>query len=193
MPVSLESGSNTYMLLRVQENVLHARPVLSLKFPAGTPDAFGLLQCDAEGDMSWLTQYVNALVPPPNLVYYAKGLCDSTGQTQLQTSSPVELKPYSSKVVYALAMKARMYTTTDVAAVYAQTSVVFDPSQPLSNLWTVGGVERYGSDAEALTIQVNLQRTVTNSVLVTFGGAATPGYWVEVDIVVYTPTGIPTV
>ena len=193
MPVALESGSNTYVLLRVQENVLQAKPVVNLMFPAETPPAFGLLQCDATGTMSWLTQYVNALVPPPNLLYYAKGQCGADGNAVLQAGSVPELKPFSSKVVFALVLKARTYSADDVAAVYAQCSVTFDPALPLDKLWSASGVERYGDDADSLGIGVTLQRTVTNSVLVGFSASSRPGNWVEIDTVVYDPTGNPVV
>lgn len=191
MPVALESQGGTSMLLRVQENVLSARPVVKLLFPSSTPDAFGLLQCDAAGRMTWLTQFVNALVPPPNLVYYLAGQCDGTGAVALSGDTPVELKPYGSKVVYALSLKARKFSTSTVAAVYAQTSVTYDPSQPLTDLWAVGEVEKYGNDADVLQLEVDLQRTVTNSVVVSVRGSAAPADRVHVDVVVYDPTGLP--
>ncbi|KAK9816105.1 hypothetical protein WJX74_003918 [Apatococcus lobatus] len=193
MPVALESGSNTYLLLRVQENVLQTRPVVKLNFPAETPAAFGLLQSDSAGNMAWLTQYVNALVPPPNLLYYMKGQCGADGAARLRVDSTPELKPFASKVVFALVLKARTYSASDVAAVYAQCSVTFDPSLPLDQLWSASSVERYGNDADSLQLGVTLQRTVTNGVLVGFSASSRPGNWVEVDAVVYDPTGNPTV
>ncbi|KAK9826933.1 hypothetical protein WJX74_000613 [Apatococcus lobatus] len=191
MPVALESQGGTTMLLRVQENVLSARPVVKLMFPATTPDAFGLLQCDAAGKMTWLTQYVNALVPPPNLVHFLSGRCDGAGNASLAGDSPIELKPYDGKVVYALALKARKFSASGVAAVYAQTGITYDPSQPLTGLWAAGEVEKYGDNADVLQLTVALRRTVTNGVVVTFAGSARPGDTVHVDVVVYDPTGLP--
>ena len=54
MPLRLDSYSNTFMQLNVRDNVLQQRPVVQLDFPAEAPDAFGLLQSDAHGGMTWL-------------------------------------------------------------------------------------------------------------------------------------------
>lgn len=191
MPVALESKSNTSMLLRVQDDVLHAKPVCLLTFPPETPAAFGLLQSDASGMLSWLTQYVNALVPPPNLLYYVKGLCASDGSISFVSTSPLELRPYASKVVFLLVFKIRSYSSSSVAAVYGQGYVTYDPTQPLDQLWTSSDVEMYGDDADKVSITVRLQRTVANSVDVSFSGSGTPGNTVEMDVAVDKPNGIP--
>ena len=191
MPVALTGSSNTFMQLRVQDNVLQRRPVVQLSFPASTPAAFGLLQSDSDGSMTWLTQYVNALVPPPNLVYFFTGVCGSNGTAGLQGSSTIELRPFSTKVLYALTLKARSYSSTGVFAVYCQTAVVFDPLQPLSTLWSPLHLEKYGDNADKIDIQMALQRTVSNGVTVSFSASSVPGNTVDVDVIVQNPTGIP--
>lgn len=118
MPFALEGATNTFMQLNVRDNVLQARPLVRLDFPSETPAAFGLLQCDSKGKMSWLTQYVNALVPPPNLVYFFTGQCDANGAASLGGNAGIQLKPFGSKVVYALTLKARSYNSSEVSAVY---------------------------------------------------------------------------
>ncbi len=193
MPVALESGSNTSALLRVQENVLQARPVVDLMFPATTPAAFGLLQSDGKGSMTWLTQYVNALVPPPNLLYYMKGRCGADGTAVMQAQATPELKPYASKVAFALVLKVRAYSATTIAALYAQCSITFDPTRPLDQLWTAGNVEKYGDDADIVGVGLTLQRTITNTVIVGCTASSRPNDWVEIDVTVYDPTGNPVI
>lgn len=192
MPVALESKTNTSMLLRVQEDVLEAHPVVHFDFPAATPDAFALLEGDAKGGLTWLTQYINALVPAPNLVHYMKGSCAADGSCSFDQSDQVELSPHASKVVYALVLKVRTYSATDVAAVYAQASVTYDPAQPLAQRWTAGPVEAFGDQADTINLQLSLQRTVLSTVLVSVTGSGVPGNWVEADLIVFDPTGVPS-
>lgn len=191
MPVAFESKSNTSMLFSVREDVLHAKPVCFLTFPSSTPAAFGLLQCNADGNLTWVTQFVNALVPPPNLLHYIRGQCAADGQVTFASDSPLELRPYASKVVFSLIFKIRSYSSASVAAVYGQSTVVYDPAQQLDRLWTAGCVELYGDSADQVHVGVSLQRTVANSVNVSFQGSGSPGNVVEIDVAVVGPNGIP--
>lgn len=191
MPVVLESKSNTNLLLRVQENVLQARPVTVLDFPPETPPAFGLMQSDRNGKLTWLTQYVNALVPPPNLLFYAKNQFGTNGEVQLPTDSTMTLDPYSAKVVYALVFKIRTYNSSGCSAVYGQGSIVFDPLQPLDQIWQASAIDQFGDQANSVTLAMALQRTVGNGVIVSLSSRGTPGDFVEVDAVVYSPSGVP--
>lgn len=180
------------MLLNVRENVLQARPVVNMTFPSETPAAFGLLESFADGAITWLPQFVNALVPPPNLIYFLRGLSDASGNATFTSDSPITLKPFSSKVLFALVLKARVYDANGVAAIYAQTSITFDPSQPLTSLWTANGLETYGNDANSLQLTVQLQRTVANGVNVSFTGSSDPAKNIDIDVIIYDPTGLPS-
>ena len=191
MPFALEGASNTFMQLNVRDNVLQAYPLVQLDFPAVTPAAFGLLQCDSLGKMTWLTQYVNALVPPPNLVYFFTGQCDATGAAVLAGDSSIQLKPFGSKVVYAMTLKVRSYNASEVSAVYCQTSIIFDPSLALASLWTPGNMEKFGDNTDNLDVQMAAQRTVSNGVTLSFTATSVAGHTVDVDVIVYDPTGVP--
>lgn len=103
----------------------------------------------------------------------------------------MQLRPYDTKVVFALILKIREYTAANVAAIYAQGSITFDPSQPLQSLWTASDIELYGSGLGGFEVAAQLQRTVTNSVDVTFTATGTPGSTVAIDVIVYDPTGNP--
>lgn len=59
MPIYLDSNTNTRMVIRVAEAATPApgesAPIVVYTLPARAPDPSGLLQCDSEGNMRWVT------------------------------------------------------------------------------------------------------------------------------------------
>lgn len=179
------------MVLKVQDNVLQARPVCPMNFPAETPAAFGLLQSNDQGTLTWVAQFMNALVPAPNRVHYLVGQAAADGSVVFAADGPMELQPYASKAVFAVTYKVRSYNSAEVSAIYGQNCVTYDPSQPLDELWSAGAVEQYGNDSQTVQISLALQRTVSNSALLSFTGSGVSGNTIEMDVCVFGPTGIP--
>lgn len=191
MPVAFDSGSNTSMLLDVAGSVLAARPVENLVFPATPPTAWGIAVCDEEGRLSWLEQYVSALTPDPSYSYFFSGALTG-GRATLVPDRPLLLRPYSRRVVYAVHLKCRLYNEDTAAAVFAQGTISFDPTQPLESQWSSSMDEKYG-DSGGLELRLNLTRVLPPGVTVAIQvtSATSVSGTVSIDAILYYPIELP--
>lgn len=180
------------MLLDVAGSVLSRRPVEKLTFPAQPPPAFGIMSCDAAGDLGWLTQYVSALTPDPSYNYFFTGQLDASGNATLSPDRPLLLRPYDSRVVYAVHIVCRTFDASHASAIFVQGSVTFDPSQPLISQWTADVSDVYG-DTEGFQATLVLTRVFPRGVSLTLNisSSITPDVQLDADMVMYYPIKIP--
>lgn len=192
MPVAFDSSSNTSMLLDVAGSVLSRRPVEKLTFPSQPPAAFGIMSCDGAGNLGWLAQYVSALTPDPSYNYFFTGSLDVSGDATLAPDRPLLLRPYDSRVVYALHLICRTFDASHASAIFVQGSVAFDPSQPLTSQWTADISDVYG-DTEGFQATLVLTRVLPRGVSVTLqiSSSITPNVHLDADMVIYYPIKIP--
>ena len=180
------------MLLDVTGSVLQRRPVEFLTFPAEPPPAFGIMQCDGSGTVSWLTQYVSALTPDPSYNYFFTNTLDSTGTATLEPDRALLLRPYSKRVVYGIHLYCRAYDASQAAAVFIQGSITFDPSQPTLSQWSADVSDVYG-DSAGLQAQLILTRVLPPAISITvqISAANLAGATMDIDGVLYYPIEIP--
>lgn len=192
MPVAFDSGSNTSMVLDVTGSVLARRPVEKLTFPSQPPPAFGIMSCDAAGDIYWLTQYVSALTPDPSYNYFFTGRLDASGNAVLSPDRPLILRPYDGRIVHAVHIVCRTFDASRASAIFVQGSVTFDPSQPLLSQWTADVSDVYG-DTDGFQAAVLLTRVLPQGVSVTLqiSSSISPDTRLDADMVIYYPIKTP--
>ena len=192
MPIAFDSGSNTRMLLDVAGSVLERRPVERLTLPAFPPDAFAIMQCDGDGNVSWLTQYVSALAPDPSYNYFFAGVLDPSGAGSFGPDRPLVLRPYGKRVVYAVHLICRMFDANRAAAVYAQGAVTFDPAASVAEQWTADIGDVCG-DCEDFRASLQTTRVLPPGVSITLS-ITCPSFANDachVDAILYYPIDIP--
>ena len=192
MPIAFDSSSNTSMVLDVAGSVLARRPVEKLTFPSDPPPAFGIMSCDATGELDWLTQYVSALTPDPSYNYFFTGRLDASGNAVIRPDRPLLLRPYDSRVVYAVHIIIRTWDASHASAIFVQGSITFDPSQPLLSQWTSDVSDVYG-DTEGFQATLVLTRVLPRGVSVTLqiSSSILPDTRLDGDLVIYYPIKTP--